>query len=133
MTLRSIKITDYQQLILFWEENYFVSEMDNKKRFIAFLKKNPDLSVLLENDDEIIATVLGSYDGRRGYIQKVVTAKNYRGKGYGTQVVKEVIKRLKKTGAVYIPISAEKENISFYEKCGFKKKTSISMSMDLEG
>lgn len=116
---------------MFWKENYFIGDMDELKYFTLFLAKNPDLSILIEEDNEIIGTALVSYDGRRGYLQKVVTRKNLRGKGIGILLIQESIKRLKETGAKYIPLSAEKELVGFYEKCGFIKKDSISMSIDL--
>jgi len=131
MTIRTISLDDYENLYLFWQENYFVSEMDNKEHFALFLNKNKDLSVLAEENGKVLGTALGSYDGRRGYLQKIVTDKEIRKQGIGKQLVKEVIKRLKATGALYIPISVEDEFISFYEKCGFTKKGSTSMSIDL--
>ena len=105
--------------------------MDSLIHFKLFIDKNPDLSVLIEENGEIIGTALGSYDGRRGYLQKVVTSKNSRKKGVGKQLVNEVVERLKTAGALYIPINIEKELIPFYEKCGFVEKDSVSMSRDL--
>lgn len=131
MNLRSIVPEDYQKLIDFWRENYFVKGIDSYDRFKLFLKKNPELSVLMETDDQIIGTALGSFDGRRGYIQKLVVKKDFQRKGIGKQLVKEVMKRLKSLGVVYVPINCEVENESFYEKCGFKKTKQVTMSMDL--
>ena len=131
MQLRKIEIDDYQELIEFWKKNYFVSEMDSSEHFRIFLEKNPELSVLMEENGKIIGTALGSYDGRRGYLQKIVASKESRNKGIGRQLVSEVVKRLKMAGAFYIPISVEEKLIPFYEKCGFVKKDSISMSIDL--
>lgn len=72
MLIRTITIDDYEKLFPFWKNNYFVSEMDNKEHFVLFLEKNPNLSVLAEENGNIVGTALGSYDGRRGYLQKVV-------------------------------------------------------------
>lgn len=131
MTVRTITIEDYEKLLLFWQENYFVSEKDSKEYLELFLKKNPELSVLAEENGNIVGTALGSYDGRRGYLQKVVTSKEIRKQGIGKQLVEEVIKKLKAVGALYVPISVEEELIPFYEKCGFIKKDLFSMSIDL--
>lgn len=132
MQLKTITIDDYPILILFWKENYFVKEMDSRERFALFLNKNPDLSVLMEDRGKIVGTALGSFDGRRGYIQKVVTAKNLRKKGVDKQLVDEVIKRLKSLGVLYIPIQCDLENVTFYEKCGFRKSSMIPMTMNIE-
>lgn len=131
MQIRTIAIDDYEKLLPFWKNNYFVSEMDNKEHFVLFLEKNPNLSILAEEEGKVVGTALGSYDGRRGYLQKVVTRNEVRKKRIGKQLVEEVIKRLKEAGALYVPISVEEELMSFYEKCGFVKKDSTSMSIDL--
>jgi len=133
MQLRTITLADYPKLIEFWKENYFIFDMDSLEHFSIFLEKNPESSVLIEENGKIIGTALRSYDGRRGYLQKVVTSKSYRQKGIGIQLVKEVIERLKKAGAVYVPINVKEQLIPFYEKCGFIRKDSISMSLNTQG
>jgi ribosomal protein S18 acetylase RimI-like enzyme len=130
MQLRTITANDHSKLIPFWQENYFITGLDSLEKFKLFLEKNPGLSVLIEENGEIIGTALGSFDGRRGYLQKVVTAKNLRAKGIGKQMVQEVLKRLKAAGAVYVPLSAKKEIVAFYEKCGFEKLDSTSMKFN---
>ncbi len=131
MHIRTISVNDNPKLTAFWKENYALYDMDNFEQFKLFLEKNPDLSIVMEDKGEIIGTALGSYDGRRGYIQKIVTNKKLRKQGIGKQLVEEVLKRLKKVGAVYIPISVEEDLVPFYESCGFHKKASISMSIEL--
>jgi ribosomal protein S18 acetylase RimI-like enzyme len=131
MNIREITIADYEILIPFWKENYFVNEMDSKDRFARFLEKNQHLSVLAEENGVIHGTALGSFDGRRGYLQKVVVGKEYRKKGIGLQLVKKVIEKLKLIGATYVPISVEEENIHFYQNCGFKKTKQVPMNIEI--
>ncbi len=120
---------DYDSLISFWKENYFVNEMDSLERFKLFLGKNPNLSLVAEENGIIIGTALGSFDGRRGYIQKVVVAKAYRKKGIGQHLAKEVIKRLEALGVTYIPIAVEKKFVDFYQNCGFKTTDQVPMNI----
>lgn len=132
MNVREITIADYDRLILFWKANYFVSEMDSKDRFQLFLDKNPHLSLLSEESGDIVGTALGSFDGRRGYIQKVVVDKKFRKKGIGQQLVEKVIEKIISLGATYIPINVEEERVHFYENCGFKKTTQIPMKIEIK-
>jgi N-acetylglutamate synthase len=111
------------------EKNYFINELDKYEHFKNFLEKNQNLSYLAEEDGDIIGTVLGSFDGRRGYIQKLVVRKDYRKQGLGKQLMELVINKLRDVGALYIPINAEDDLISFYEKCGFKKTSQTAMSI----
>ena len=131
MTFREIDIQDYEKLIPFWKENYFVSEMDSRERFKLFLEKNPSLGILAEDDGVIVGTALGSFDGRRGYLQKVVVDKKLRKKGLGQQLVKKIIAKLQTLGTIYIPINVEQEFVHFYENCGFKKTTQVPMNINL--
>lgn len=131
MNLRSIELKDYQKLLDFWKENYFVKGIDSFDRFKLFLEKNPGLSVVMEIDGQIVGTALGSFDGRRGYIQKLVVKKDFQRRGIGKKLMDEVVKRLKSLGVVYVPINCEIENEAFYKKCGFRKTKQVTMSMDL--
>lgn len=127
--IRTIKLSDYQSLIEFWKMHYFVNEMDGYDRFRLFLKKNPNLSILIEDNGKIVGTVLGSFDGRRGYIQKLVVNKSYRKKGLGKKLIDTVVKKLEALGALYIPISCEIGNTPFFGKSGFKKTDQVTMSI----
>ena len=91
MRIQEIKNNDYKELVKFWKENYFVNELDEYIRFKHFLEKNPKLSLLAEDKGKIIGTVLGSFDGRRGYIQKLVVGKNYRKQGLGKQLIPSIL------------------------------------------
>ncbi len=128
MTFRKIVIEDHGILIEFWKSHYLVNEMDSFERFKLFLEKNPDMSFLAEEDGKIVGTALGSFDGRRGYLQKVAVDTESRRKGLGQQLVKKVIEKLRELNALYVPISVEQELVSFYEKCGFKKTEQIPMN-----
>ncbi len=131
MSFRDITIEDYSMLVPFWKENYFVNEHDSFERFKLFLEKNPGLSLLAEDNGNIVGTVLGSYDGRRGYIQKLVVDKAHRRKGLGQELVRRVIKKLQTVGVTYIPITVEKNLLPFYEKCGFRVTEQIALNINI--
>ena len=131
MNLRTITVDDYKNLIAFWKKNYFVRGIDSFDRFKLFLEKNPELSLLAEEKGEIVGTVLGSFDGRRGYLQKLVVRESLRGTGIGKQLVAEAVKRLASLGVLYIPIVVEEKNIAFYISCGFKVNDQVAMSKEL--
>lgn len=130
MIFRSITLSDHEKLIQFWKTHYFVRPIDEHDHFKAFLEKNPDLSIFVVENGEIVGTVLGSYDGRRGYIQKLVVHKDFRGKGIGKQLLERVRKKLEEVGATYIPIACEDGLFPLYQKSGFKKTSQIPMSWE---
>lgn len=127
MLLRTIIIEDYPKLIEFWKENYLVTPLDEFDRVKLFLEKNPGLSFLAEENKEIVGTVLGSFDGRRGSLQKLVVSKTSRRKGIGKKLVAQAIKRLQEAGAIDIRFNTAEDMVGFYEKCGFTKDSRPSM------
>lgn len=131
MIIRKITIVDYDNLIPFWKENYFENEMDNYERFKLFLDKNPNMSFLAEENGHIIGSALGSFDGRRGYLQKIVVDKKLRRQGIGQKLVKKIIDKLRSLGCTYITLNVDEKLISFYEQCGFKKISQQAMNMSL--
>lgn len=127
MTIRPITIKDYDNIIDFWKDNYLLTPLDEFDRVKLFLEKNPNLSLLAEEDGKILGTVLGSYDGRRGGLQKLVVKKDQRGNGIGQKLVKAAVKKILDEGALDIRFNTSEELVSFYEKCGFTKDTRPSM------
>lgn len=128
MTIRTMTVNDHKSLIPFWKEHYFNNTMDELPSFTLFLDKNPDLSFIAEEAGEIVGTVLGSFDGRRGYIQKLVVHKGKRKQGIGRKLLETAIQKLLSLGVTYIPISSEPENVAFYEKMGFKRASGTAMN-----
>jgi predicted N-acetyltransferase YhbS len=127
MKLQSITIDDYPNLISFWKDNYLLTPLDEYERIELFLNKNPNLSILAEEHGDIIGTVLASFDGRRGALQKIVVSRKHRGKGIGQTLVKAAVKRLEDAGALDIRFNTDEELVPFYKKCGFIKDSRPSM------
>jgi len=84
---------------------------------------------LRDDDGQIVGTTLGSFDGRKGYIQKVAVNKDYQGKGVGQRLVNETIKKLEDAGALDIRVGCSEDLVAFYEKCGFKRDTIVPMKI----
>jgi N-acetylglutamate synthase len=127
MIIREITTADYNTLLPFWEKFHCVNAMDTKDRFELFLKKNPGLSILVEEEGRVIGTAMGSFDGRRGYINKLAIDDAYRHKGIGKTLVTNIVEKLKSLGATYIPVSVNKNTAHFYQSCGFKIAKQVSM------
>jgi ribosomal protein S18 acetylase RimI-like enzyme len=76
------------------------------------------LFLVAELNEEIIGTVIGGYDGRRGIIYHLAVHKNVREQGVGAMLMNEVEKRLQAKGCLkcYLLVLADNEHaIKFYE------------------
>jgi ribosomal protein S18 acetylase RimI-like enzyme len=78
--------------------------------------------MVAEMDKEIIGTIIGAYDGRRGMIYHLAVHKNFRGRGVGALLLTEVEKRLQAKGCLKCLMHALDDNteaIEFYKKRGW--------------
>ena len=55
-----------------------------------------------------------------GLIEDVAVDSNYRGKGIGIKLIQNLTSEAKNMGCDKIVLNSSKDNISFYEKSGFK-------------
>jgi glucosamine-phosphate N-acetyltransferase len=105
---------------------------DSFKSLIVYLKENPMHKIwcfLYQSDIVAIATSLiePKIIHNFGYIlhiEDVVVSKDFRGKGLGKRVIRYLIEYGKSLKCYKIILNCTKENVPFYEKCGFTQKQS---------
>jgi ribosomal protein S18 acetylase RimI-like enzyme len=118
---------DYAPTLRLWENievGIHVGRSDTPEEIQKKLKRDPDLFLVAELNEEIIGTVIGGYDGRRGIIYHLAVYKNVREQGVGAMLMNEVEKRLQAKGCVkcYLLVVADNENaIQFYENRGWRE------------
>ncbi|ELJ8856572.1 GNAT family N-acetyltransferase, partial [Vibrio parahaemolyticus] len=78
-------ISDYSQVIDLWSttEAMLLRDADSKENIGKYLKRNPNLSFVALDGDNIIGAILVGTDGRRGYVQHLAVDSTFRGKGVG--------------------------------------------------
>jgi ribosomal protein S18 acetylase RimI-like enzyme len=124
-TVRSMTIEDYEEAVQLWQNTEWISltDTDAREPIELFLDRNPGLSLVAHDGDELIGVILCSHDGRRGYLHHLAVGKRYRRHGIGTALVRRCLKALAKEGIVKCNIFFLEENeagIAFWEQNGFK-------------
>lgn len=100
MRLRSVTAADHAALFSLWSRTPGIQLRcdDEYEPFAAYLARNPDLSLLLEVEGEVIGSLLVGHDGRRGYLQHLAVAPPHRGCGYARLLLNEALARLAALG-----------------------------------
>ena len=73
-------------------------------------------------DSRLIATVMGGYDGHRGWINYLAVHPDFQGNGYGQEIMNSVETGLREMGCPKINLQIRTGNdkiASFYQKLGF--------------
>jgi ribosomal protein S18 acetylase RimI-like enzyme len=97
-------------------------------------QRDPDLFILAEVEGQIVGTVLGGYDGRRGMMYHLAVAVPYRRQGIATRLVDEIERRLKAKGCVryYLLMDADNQAaLSFYQRRGWEVMDLLALAKTL--
>ena len=136
--IREYQASDYEQFVGLWKRLHLTRDdgtIESAEELQETAKYNPTTFLIVESHGKVIGSVIGSYDGRRGYIAKAGLLPEYQKQGIGKRVGIELIRRLKARGVKHIMGFVNKDNekvLHFYEQFGAKKKEDIiPVEMDL--
>ncbi len=131
LTFRPYNQQDQDKVITLWTECGLVVPWNDP---IADLQRkmtvDRDLFVMGELNGDIVATVMGGYEGHRGWINYLAVAPKHRQKGYGRVIMAEVERRIRAKGCPKINLQVRSTNtevISFYRSIGYQVDEVVSL------
>ncbi|WP_141433145.1 GNAT family acetyltransferase [Bacillus sp. 03113] len=131
MKFREFTLNDFDAVTNLWKKaGLILSRSDTFEGMKEKLKRDPELFFVLEDSTRIIGVVMGSYDGRRGWINHLAVDPEYQGRNIGQKIMAELELRFKQAGCEKINLLIELDNEKvqgFYKKQGFKKDELIFM------
>jgi ribosomal protein S18 acetylase RimI-like enzyme len=122
---------DYEKVCTLWKNagaGIHLRRSDTPEELLKKLQRDPDLFLLAIAEDKIIGTVLGGFDGRRGFIYHLAVEAAHREQGIGSLLMDEVERRLREKGCIksYLLVTRENESaMRFYEKRGWQNMDSV--------
>jgi ribosomal protein S18 acetylase RimI-like enzyme len=136
LVIRPYRNEDEQEVIDLWFACRLVVPANNPERDIERkLRFNPELFLVGDLDQQIVATCMAGYEGHRGWINYLAVSPDHRRQGFATMMMKAAGKRLKSVGCPKINIQIRATNktvIAFYESVGFTNDDVLSMGKRLE-
>ena len=129
MNIREFRFPDdYAHTLKLWESieaGMHVGRSDTPDEIQKKLKRDPDLFLVAELNEEIVGTVIGGYDGRRGMIYHLAVHESVRNKGVGALLLKEVEDRLQAKGCLKCFLLTFTDNVTaieFYKNRGWREQ-----------
>ncbi len=134
--IRPFQTEDEASVVSLWQRCELTVPWNNPYKDIARkLKVQPELFLVGMLDSLLIATVMGGYDGHRGWINYLAVHPDFQGQGYAQQVMENVESELRKRGCPKINLQIRSVNarvMAFYQKLGFTDDQALSMGKRLE-
>jgi ribosomal protein S18 acetylase RimI-like enzyme len=123
LRIRVFQPEDYDMVFALWKEgNLDLGVSDTREEVLRMYRRNPDLILVGELDDRIVAAVMGGFDGRRGIVHHLAVAKKCRHRNLARAMMEELERRFRAIGVVKINFWVQTNNldaVGFYEKIGY--------------
>jgi len=136
-----MEISEYQEkdaeaVIELWFKCRLVVPSNNPRRDIERkLKVDRDLFLVGIINGKVIASVMGGYEGHRGWINYLAVDPAHRRNGYGRGIMQEVENRIRARGCPRINLQVRATNdavIKFYQSLGYADDKVLGLGKRLE-
>lgn len=135
MEIRPYRANDESEVVALWQACGLVVPWNNPTRDIERkLKVNPELFLVGILMDRIIASIMGGYEGHRGWINYLAVHPDFQRQGHGREMMAVVEGELRACGCPKINLQVREGNsdaIRFYERLGYSVDPVISMGKRL--
>lgn len=121
MEIRPLTIDDYGAARRLWDAVEHLGPVP-RHEVEQKLARDPELFLVAEDEGEVVGVVMGSSDGRRGWIARLAVDPYRQGEGIGRQLVEEVERRLLASGVRRVNLLVFSENVDgagFWERTGY--------------
>lgn len=119
-------ISEYDRILELWDQcdlPYKPEGRDTKENIAKEIKEQPEYWIGAYDGKKLIGIIVGTDDGRKGWINRLAVDKNYRGQGIGTKLVKLLEQEFEDKGFKIWAALIEPDNpegMEFFEKMGFE-------------
>jgi ribosomal protein S18 acetylase RimI-like enzyme len=135
MAIREYKPGDKNTVVKLWKECGLVYPQNNPELDIERkLQVNPELFLVGIIDDKIAATVMGGYEGHRGWANYLAVHPDYQKRNFGRQIMETLEEKLMEMGCPKINLMVRTTNIEamkFYYRIGYKQDEVVTLSKRL--
>ncbi len=125
MTIRELTSNDYERVIEIWEQSGLAHRpfgRDACDHFCKEMRENTAIFLGAEVKNELVGVVLGTHDGRKGWINRLAVLPAFRGRGFAKALVLEVERQLHERGIFIVTCLIEGRNDAselFFQSLGY--------------
>jgi ribosomal protein S18 acetylase RimI-like enzyme len=137
MEIRPFHESDQDSVIALWKDVFaYPAPHNDPARVIRDkLAVQRDLFFVARIDGTVVGTVMGGYDGHRGWVYALAVRPESRRRGIGSALMKHVEKELAERGCPKVNLQVLATNaatVAFYRKLGYAVEERLSMGKLLE-
>ena len=132
MDIRPFHESDEADVIALWTDMFGYTAPHNDPATVIRhkLAVQRELFFVATLDDRLVGTIMGGYDGHRGWIYSLAVGPEVRRRGIGTALMRHVERELAGRGCPKVNLQVLASNaatVAFYEKLGYSVEERVSM------
>jgi ribosomal protein S18 acetylase RimI-like enzyme len=136
MHIRPYEDADERAVIALWMEVLPPAAPHNDPATSIRMKLAVDRELFLVAavDGAVVGTVMGGYDGHRGWVYSVAVDPRFRRRGIGAALIRRLEAAFAERGCLKVNLQVRETNpgvIPFYEKLGYSVEQLVSMGKRL--
>ena len=127
--IEPMRMDDYDGVIALWKRTEGMSRLETRDEMARFLERNPDLSLVVRGDNQVVAAVLCGHDGRRGYMYHLAVDREHRRHGLAKQMVDRCLAALGRLGIIRCGLQVYRSNeigLRYWRSTGWKERTDVA-------
>jgi len=131
MEIRPLTFEAYDSIIVIWQRadlSFRIEGRDSRKMMRREFENNPDLIIGAFEKGELVGVIIGTDDGRKGWINRLAVEPNFRRKGVAKELISALEEALKKRGRRIFCTLVEdwnKASLSLFKNAGYLKHEDI--------
>jgi ribosomal protein S18 acetylase RimI-like enzyme len=134
--IRPFHEDDTEAVVALWEESGLTRPWNDPRKDIARkLGVQREWFLVVEDEGQVVASVMAGYDGHRGWVNYLAVTPSHRGRGLARALMAEVERLLGNAGCPKVNLQVRTTNeaaLGFYERLGYKRDDAISLGRRLE-
>ena len=125
--IREFRIEDYDSVAALWEEggiHFKPNGRESRQRMAKEIKTGQAIFLVAEANKKVVGVVLETHDGRKGWINRLAVAKEFRRQNVASKLIAAIENRLNDLGIDITACLIEQENLvsrTFFRKLGYIK------------
>ena len=129
--LRKLSIDDYEALCALWQEAglpYRPNGRDTRENIASQIGGDYSIYLGAEEDGQLVGAILGTHDGRKGWLNRLAVSPGHRGQGIAGTLVHAVEERLIDLGIEIFACQIEDWNttsMSIFDHLGYTRHDDI--------
>ncbi len=137
MKIRIFQKSDEPSVISLWEKCDLLRPWnDPAKDILRKMTVQPEMFLVGVQGNDVVATVMGGYEGHRGWVNYLAVDPEQRRQGLGRAMMAAAERLLKQIGCPKVNLQIRGTNasaIAFYRRLGYQVDDVVSLGKRLEG